>query len=103
MAGMKATTTKPAQAGSIEAYGVKGLKSTAWRKTFKSAEALSAWAEKHQAEVYGYRSPLTELEPAEAEALLASGTIRLADTGEENSYYTDREGREFYSKNYPNH
>ncbi len=27
---------------SIEAYGVKGMKSTPWRKTFKSIEALNA-------------------------------------------------------------
>jgi hypothetical protein len=47
---------------SIEAYGVKGMKSTPWRKTFKSAEALDAWVEKHGAEVYGIR----ELDPSEA-------------------------------------
>jgi hypothetical protein len=40
---------------SIEAYGVKGMKSTPWRKTFKSAEALDAWVEKHGAKVYGIR------------------------------------------------
>ena len=46
---MKATTP------SIEAYGVKGMKSTQWRKTFKSVEALNAWLEKHDAEVHGTR------------------------------------------------
>jgi hypothetical protein len=39
----------------IEAYGVKGMKSTSWRKTFKSVEALNAWVEKNDAEVYGTR------------------------------------------------
>jgi hypothetical protein len=52
---MKATTP------SIEAYGVKGMKSTPWRKTFKSAEALNAWVEKHGAEVHGIR----EIQPDE--------------------------------------
>jgi hypothetical protein len=47
---------------SIEAYGVKGMKSTPWRKTFKSAEALNAWVEKHGAEVHGVR----EITPDEA-------------------------------------
>ena len=52
---MKATTP------SIEAYGVKGMKSTPWRKTFKSAEALTAWVEKNDAEVHGIR----EIQPDE--------------------------------------
>ena len=39
----------------IEAYGVKGMKSTKWRKTFKNAEALEAWLEKNDAEVQGQR------------------------------------------------
>jgi hypothetical protein len=36
----------------IEAYGVKGMKSTPWRKTFSTAEKLNAWCEKHSAEVH---------------------------------------------------
>jgi type II secretory pathway component PulM len=40
---------------SIQAYGVKGMKSTPWQKTFKSVEALNAWVEKNGAEVYGIR------------------------------------------------
>ena len=39
----------------IEAHGVKGMKSTPWRKTFKSVEALNAWVDKNGAEVYGIR------------------------------------------------
>lgn len=46
---------------SIEAYGVKGMKSTPWRKTFKSVEALNAWIEKSGAEVYAIR----EINPEE--------------------------------------
>ena len=40
---------------SIEAQGVKGMKSTPWRKTFKNIEALNAWVEKHGAEVHAIR------------------------------------------------
>ena len=40
---------------SIEAHGVKGMKSTPWRKTFKNIEALNAWVEKHRAEVHAIR------------------------------------------------
>lgn len=39
----------------VEAYGVKGLKSKQWRKTFKSMEALHRWAEKNDAEIYATR------------------------------------------------
>ena len=36
----------------VDAYGVKGMKSTPWRKTFRNSDALLAWAEKHGAEIY---------------------------------------------------
>ena len=39
----------------IEAYGVKGMKSRPWRRTFKDADALMTWCEKYDAEVYGQR------------------------------------------------
>jgi hypothetical protein len=39
----------------IEAHGVKGMKSTPWRKTFKSVAKLNAWVEKNDAEVYATR------------------------------------------------
>lgn len=54
---MMIPTMKP----KVEAYGVKGMKSTPWRKTFKSSEAMEAWVEKHGAEVHGIRF----LEPGE--------------------------------------
>lgn len=38
----------------IEAYGVKGMKSTPWRKTFKSREALVKWLEKNEGNVEVY-------------------------------------------------
>ena len=40
------------QADRIEAHGVKGMTSRPWRKTFRNADALLAWAEKHDAEIY---------------------------------------------------
>ncbi|MGH9888396.1 MAG: hypothetical protein ACREBE_22870 [bacterium] len=43
------------QSARIEAYGVKGMNSRPWRRTFKSADALMAWCEKHGAEIYGQR------------------------------------------------
>jgi hypothetical protein len=39
----------------IEAYGVKGLQSRSWRRTFATAEQLTAWCERHDAEVRGQR------------------------------------------------
>lgn len=39
----------------IEATGVKGLKSLPFRKTFKNEDALTAWAETHDAEVHAIR------------------------------------------------
>lgn len=41
----------------VEAYGVKGLNSTPWRRTFKNVAALNKWCEDHDAEVSGTRSP----------------------------------------------
>ena len=39
----------------IEAHGIKGMKNTKWRKTFKNQEALELWVEKNDAEVHGTR------------------------------------------------
>ncbi len=40
----------------IEAYGVKGLRNTPWRKTFKDYDALNDWVERNDAEVLGISS-----------------------------------------------
>lgn len=48
-------TTTTATATKIEAYGVKGLKSKAWRKVFANADALNRWLERNDAECYGVR------------------------------------------------
>lgn len=37
----------------IEAYGVKGMKSTSWRKKFKSPEQMEKWCDLNDAEVQG--------------------------------------------------
>lgn len=39
----------------VEAHGVRGMKSTPWRKTFKNADALNKWAEANDAEIHGVR------------------------------------------------
>lgn len=39
----------------VEGYGNKGFKRIAWRKTFKSIDAMRAWAEKNDAEIIGTR------------------------------------------------
>ena len=46
-----ATTTDTA----IEAYGRKGMKNTAWRKVFKSQEALEKWLDDNDATLEGTR------------------------------------------------
>ena len=39
----------------MEAHGVKGVKGTPWRKSFKSHEHAHEWAEKNDAEIHGTR------------------------------------------------
>jgi len=39
----------------IEAYGIKGLKSVKWRKTFKNEKEMKLWVEKNDAEIEGFR------------------------------------------------
>ena len=51
---------KKQTANRVEAYGAKGMKSTPWRKEFKSVEAAYEWAETHDAMIHGVR----ELEQA---------------------------------------
>lgn len=37
----------------IEGYGVKGMKSTSWRKKFKNPEQMEKWCDLNDAEVQG--------------------------------------------------
>jgi hypothetical protein len=46
----------------IEAYGVKGLKNTPWRREFKNVDAMLAWAEKNDADIQGTRDLETDSE-----------------------------------------
>ena len=39
----------------MEAHGVKGMKNTPWRKSFKSHDNAHDWAEKNDAEIHGTR------------------------------------------------
>ena len=52
---MTKTETKATEAIGVEAYGVKGLKSARWRRTFKTTEALMEWAEANDADILGTR------------------------------------------------
>jgi hypothetical protein len=44
-----------AKGHTIEAHGIKGMKRTPWRKTFKHEDHLNDWAEKNDADVHGTR------------------------------------------------
>ena len=44
---------------------------------------------------------LIELEECTAALWLARGTIWVVSVGEENTYYCDEFGNQFYCKNYP--
>lgn len=44
---------------------------------------------------------LREISTKTAQAWLASGAIKLIETGEENSYYQNEFGHAFFCKNYP--
>lgn len=49
----------------VEAYGVKGMKSTKWRKIFKNAAALNQWCDANGADVHGQSNidePLTTVD-----------------------------------------
>lgn len=49
------TTAQKAAPKAVEAYGVKGMNSKQWRKTFKSFDALEKWLEKNDAQCHGTR------------------------------------------------
>jgi hypothetical protein len=46
--------------GKLEAFGIKGMEGTRWRKTFDNAKQLNKWVEENHAEIHGIR----EVEPA---------------------------------------
>ena len=48
-------TTEVKKEVKIEAYGIKGMKNTKWRKVFKNHDAMMSWAEKHDAEIQSVR------------------------------------------------
>ena len=52
---MKKTTESKTVNVKVEAYGVKGMNNTNWRRTFKNVEAMNAWVEKNDADVSGTR------------------------------------------------
>lgn len=56
----------------FESYGVKGMKSAAWRRSFGSSEARERWCEQRDARVLGTRA--VSREEAENE-----GVVRRLD------------------------
>jgi hypothetical protein len=44
---------------------------------------------------------ITEIEEKTANLWLSLGTIKVTDTGQENTYYTDEFDNQFFCKNYP--
>jgi hypothetical protein len=51
-----------------------------------------------------YKSTLpkiTEIEEKTADLWLSIGTIRITETGQENTYYVDQFDNQFFCKNYP--
>ena len=47
--------TESAQGHTIEAHGVRGMDRRTWHKTFRNTDQMTAWAEKHDAEIIGTR------------------------------------------------
>jgi len=44
---------------------------------------------------------IKEIEEKTADLWLALGTIKITETGQENTYYVDQFENQFYCKNYP--
>jgi hypothetical protein len=44
---------------------------------------------------------IKEIEEKTADLWLSVGTIRITETGQENTYYVDQFENQFYCKNYP--
>jgi hypothetical protein len=44
---------------------------------------------------------ITDIEEKTANLWLELGTIKITDTGQENTYYVDQFENQFYCKNYP--
>ena len=53
----------------MEADGVKGVKSTPWRKIFKNVDALNAWCEKYDAECHATSEIKESMDEAIAQVL----------------------------------
>ena len=44
---------------------------------------------------------IKEIEEKTADLWLSMGTIKITETGQENTYYEDQFANQFYCKNYP--
>ena len=68
----------------VEAHGVKGMKSTPWRKIFKNLDALNAWCEKNDAEVHAYSA--VEKDTTHESALALRTAVMEAMRGTKRSF-----------------
>jgi hypothetical protein len=72
-----------AKGHTIEAHGIKGMKRTPWRKTFKHTDHLNDWVEKNDADVHGIRdleqAKKGNLSPAVKEELSADEQFDLIE------------------------
>jgi hypothetical protein len=103
-AGRKAPKKKVTEAvkDMIEAHGIKGMSRTPWRRTFKDEDAMVAWAEKFDAEIYGqretdYAAQMKKDKPVQEGVQMYS----VADKKGYNVYTGTKEDAEKYIKKNP--
>jgi hypothetical protein len=82
-----------AQGHTIEAHGIRGMKGTAWRKTFKSHKHLSDWADKNDSvEVHATRdldqAKKGNISPAMKEAVLSFNDFVNNSITEQATWYS---------------
>jgi hypothetical protein len=68
-----------AKSDTIEAHGIRGIKRTPWRRSFKHVDALNAWCEKNDADCHGTRDLESAKKGKLAPAIKESEEISEAD------------------------
>jgi hypothetical protein len=57
--------------------------------------------DRHRATYKSTLPKITEIEEKTADLWLSQGTIKVTETGQENTYYVDEFDNQFFCKNYP--
>jgi hypothetical protein len=91
-------TTVKAHETRIEAHGVKGMKSTPWRKEFKSEKHLDDWMTKQDgnAELHGVREmeqSAPAAKPAAMPPVVRAAINELSPTGDHEWTHSDGESK----------